>query len=956
MDIDRNLLGLAAAVSTCFLIWLYKKTRPKFLSESLPPGPRPLPIVGNVFDMPRKKEWETFSKWAREYGDIVFLNVAGHPVVILSSLQATTDLLLERSSIYSDRPHFPLIDLTGHRTFNFGFMSYDKDWIAHRKIFAGGFSKASLAAYHDSHRAATLNLLKNFYRDPTNYANHFRLHAGQLIIDVTYGLPVTSFEDPLIQLAERVLKTVSLSVSPMMWVLNPVPIVQALPSWLGGDNFARRFGLWKKELFDLQVLPYERTKANMASGDSRPSFTSSLLHELESKDGNSEGERLIRNTAAVAYGGICPSNSRLDAVSDAVNSWVRYCKVAIFRPTTSSDIKRPQSVAASTTFLLAMLLYSEAQVRAQKEIDSVVGQGRLPDFCDRPQLPYTTAIMKEVLRWHTPTPQGIPHLLTRDDHYRDYVLPAGCIVIGNIWGILHDPAVFEEPFEFRPERHLLPKSEQAAARMELFDRVAFGFGRRSCPGRLFAEDELWLMFAQFLAVYSVFPDPAYPPPKPEFCERDYESILGYFAHDSPDEQSFPAVPQHLGLKDDSEDRWRKFFQILEQLNASATPGSSYKFFLLARHGQGYHNVAELKYGTKAWNDYWAKLDGDGEITWGPDPLLTDLGQEQAKTNAKEPHAYQMLRRREAEGAIKTALARCWVKGPQTEMLFRTTILSAMGMALQLVTAGPARGSILKLSSIQEIRDWVAQTDADITYSGKPIDFGDLSKYNALDTTVVFCNRVTGTLWGPAGLVGANRLKRRAQKKIKDLWYPVGNPGSRKWERSLASLAGLAEYHLLNVIINDDASHTSLYDKLGPIRSLKDCTDTEDLLNDKQSEAYKAYFYQVHERVIWEHLEEFCPSYQSIDICHYWLSLPEEVKPAVVKTISRIIVFNPAEDLSDQERLLETAGLASAMVLLELSRHKRPKKNPGKKRPQFSRWAGDSILRKALRNAEELRDL
>ena len=51
---------------------------------------------------------------------------------------------------------------------------------------------------------------------------------------------------------------------------------------------------------------------------------------------------------------------------------------------------------------------------------------------------------------------------------------------GHLRGILHDPAVFEEPFEFRPERHLLPKSEQAAARMELFDRVAFGFGRRCC--------------------------------------------------------------------------------------------------------------------------------------------------------------------------------------------------------------------------------------------------------------------------------------------------------------------------------------------------------------------------------------------------------------------------------------------------------------------------------------------
>ncbi|KAF8900284.1 histidine phosphatase superfamily [Gymnopilus junonius] len=71
--------------------------------------------------------------------------------------------------------------------------------------------------------------------------------------------------------------------------------------------------------------------------------------------------------------------------------------------------------------------------------------------------------------------------------------------------------------------------------------------------------------------------------------------------------------------------------MVRQLNTDAEPGSSYKFFLLARHGQGYHNVAELKYGTKAWDDHWAALNDDGELTWGPDPLLTSLGQQQVST-------------------------------------------------------------------------------------------------------------------------------------------------------------------------------------------------------------------------------------------------------------------------------------------------------------------------------------
>jgi len=71
-----------------------------------------------------------------------------------------------------------------------------------------------------------------------------------------------------------------------------------------------------------------------------------------------------------------------------------------------------------------------------------------------------------------------------------------------------------------------------------------------------------------------------------------------------------------------------------ELNQEAPEGTHFKVFFLGRHGQGHHNVGEKKYGTEAWDQYWSKLNGDGELIWGPDPDLTDIGVRQAE----EAHA------------------------------------------------------------------------------------------------------------------------------------------------------------------------------------------------------------------------------------------------------------------------------------------------------------------------------
>ena len=60
------------------------------------------------------------------------------------------------------------------------------------------------------------------------------------------------------------------------------------------------------------------------------------------------------------------------------------------------------------TLFLAMALYPEVQKKVQAEIDAVIGPDRLPNFQDRPSLPYVNAVVKESLRWNLILPLGGP--------------------------------------------------------------------------------------------------------------------------------------------------------------------------------------------------------------------------------------------------------------------------------------------------------------------------------------------------------------------------------------------------------------------------------------------------------------------------------------------------------------------------------------------------------------------
>jgi hypothetical protein len=93
------------ATIVALLVGLYVATRRKTASSlPLPPGPRPLPVIGTVHQAPKSHAWRRYLGWSKAYGPVVHVNMLGQSIIILSSSQVAHDLLAKRGAAFSDRP------------------------------------------------------------------------------------------------------------------------------------------------------------------------------------------------------------------------------------------------------------------------------------------------------------------------------------------------------------------------------------------------------------------------------------------------------------------------------------------------------------------------------------------------------------------------------------------------------------------------------------------------------------------------------------------------------------------------------------------------------------------------------------------------------------------------------------------------------------------------------------
>ncbi|KAK7035796.1 cytochrome P450 [Favolaschia claudopus] len=433
----------------------------------LPPGPKKWPIIGNLLDMPSTFEWLTFMEWSKKYNsDVLHLNVAGQSIIVVSSAEAANELLEKRAGLYSDRARLPMVNELMGWDFALAFMKYGDHWRAHRKLFHEVFNSVAAQNFRIKERQVTNELLKDLLEKPGHdILDHLRHMAAKIVMSIAYGIDVAPADDPYVELADKAVEGLVTAIVPGRFLVDAFPFLKYVPWWFPGAGFQRKAREWRRLSRGMLELPFAEAQAKIAAGTAPHSFTLDGLQIVAKAENKPYMEKVVQATAGTMY-----------------------------------TAGTGTTVSALGTFVLSMLANPEALKKAQAEIDRVVGTDRLPDFEDEPNLPYVAAAMKESLRWRNVTPIAIPHFLPVEDEYGGYRLPAGSIVMPNTWAILHDENVYPDPYSFIPERYL----KDGKLNPEVPDPdIVFGFGRRICPGRHMARDNVWIAVARILACFDI---------------------------------------------------------------------------------------------------------------------------------------------------------------------------------------------------------------------------------------------------------------------------------------------------------------------------------------------------------------------------------------------------------------------------------------------------------------------
>ncbi|XP_014480099.1 PREDICTED: probable cytochrome P450 304a1 isoform X2 [Dinoponera quadriceps] len=158
------------------------------------------------------------------------------------------------------------------------------------------------------------------------------------------------------------------------------------------------------------------------------------------------------------------------------------------------------TIPATVTQIIKFLInHPMVLKKAQDEIDKVVGTGRLVTWDDRKNLPYTEAVIRETMRINSLLPLGIFHRAVKDTTLGEYTISANTPVVTNLAAMHHDPDLWGDPENFRPER-FINENNELSKDMSL----PFGLGHRVCPGETYSRYNMFGMIAALLQTFNFY--------------------------------------------------------------------------------------------------------------------------------------------------------------------------------------------------------------------------------------------------------------------------------------------------------------------------------------------------------------------------------------------------------------------------------------------------------------------
>lgn len=428
-----------------FLLLAYKLyQRLKF---KLPPGPRPWPVVGNLYDI-KPVRFRCFSEWSQAYGPIISVWFGSTLNVVVSNSELAKEVLKENDQQLADRHRSRSAAKFSRDGTDLIWADYGPHYVKVRKVCTLElFSPKRLEALRPIREDEVTAMVESIFKDCAHPDND-----GKSLLVKKY-LGAVAFNN-ITRLAFG--KRFENSEGKMDEQGLEFKAIVANGLKLGASLAMAEHIPWLRWMFPLEEEAFAK------HGARRDRLTRSIMEE----------HTLARQKSGVKQhfvDALLTLQEKYDLSEDTI--------IGLLWDMITAGM---DTTAISVEWGMAELIKNpRVQQKAQEELDRVIGSERIltePDFTN---LPYLQCVAKETLRLHPPTPLMLPHRANASVKIGGYDIPKGSNVHINVWAIARDPAVWRDRLEFRPERFM---EEDVDMKGHDFRLLPFGAGRRVCPG------------------------------------------------------------------------------------------------------------------------------------------------------------------------------------------------------------------------------------------------------------------------------------------------------------------------------------------------------------------------------------------------------------------------------------------------------------------------------------------